>query len=94
MTPISEIRGFRNHNPGNIRHGDRWKGLSKGQPDPAFCTFVSPEYGIRAMGRSLLNYRRRHKLTTLRGIIELVALGSVGGAPQGGKPWTGCPLCG
>lgn len=69
MTPISEIRGFRNHNPGNIRHGDRWQGLSQGQPDPAFCTFLSPEYGIRAMGRILLNYRRRHKLTTLRGII-------------------------
>ena len=39
-------RGIRNNNPGNIRHGNDWQGISKEQPDPAFCTFVSPEYGL------------------------------------------------
>lgn len=70
MTPINEIRGIRNNNPGNIRHGEKWIGLAPEQPDPAFCRFVSPEYGIRAMGRILVNYQRRHGLKTLRGIVS------------------------
>ena len=69
MTPIAQIRGFRNHNPGNIRHGAKWQGLAPEQTDPAFCTFVSPEYGIRAMGRILVNYKRHHGLNTPRGIV-------------------------
>ena len=69
MTPIAEIRGFRNHNPGNIRHGEKWLGLAPEQPDSAFCTFVSPEYGIRAMGRILANYKRRYGISTVRGVI-------------------------
>lgn len=52
-------RGIRNNNPGNIRHGDKWRGLSASQPDPAFCTFVAPVYGIRAMVKILRNYRKR-----------------------------------
>lgn len=53
-------RGIRNNNPGNIRHGkDRWQGMADEQPDLAFITFKSTEYGIRAMARILLNYERR-----------------------------------
>lgn len=63
-------RGIRNNNPGNIRHGDTWQGLSPDQPDKDFCTFLSPEYGIRAMAKILLNYRKRHGLSTVHGIIS------------------------
>lgn len=62
-------RGIRNNNPGNIRHSDQWKGLTPEQPDPDFCTFSTPEYGIRAMGVILLNYQRKHGLKTIRQII-------------------------
>ena len=70
MTPVNEIRGIRNHNPGNIRHGDKWLGLSEEQTDPAFCRFTSPEYGIRAMAKILLNYKRKYGHDTVRGIIS------------------------
>ncbi|SIN72797.1 structural protein [Halodesulfovibrio marinisediminis] len=63
-------RGIRNNNPGNIRHGEDWKGLAEDQPDDAFCTFVDPQYGIRAMGRVLLNYQRRHGINTVEGIVN------------------------
>lgn len=63
-------RGIRNNNPGNIRHGDDWLGLVKEQPDPAFCCFTQPEWGIRAMAKILLNYERKYGISTLRGIIE------------------------
>lgn len=66
-------RGIRNNNPGNLRHGEKWMGLSPGQGDPAFCTFVSPEYGIRALGKVLLNYQARHRLRTVAQIIERFA---------------------
>lgn len=63
-------RGIRNNNPGNIRHGDKWKGLAPIQGDPDFCTFISPEYGIRAMAVLLLNYQRKQGLQTVRQIIS------------------------
>lgn len=68
--PTPAPRGIRNNNPGNIRHGDSWQGLAPQQPDSAFCTFIAPEYGIRAMGKILLNYERRYGLNTVRGIIS------------------------
>ena len=43
-------RGERNNNPGNIRHGAKWQGLASTQTDKDFCQFISPEYGIRAIG--------------------------------------------
>ncbi|WP_419536178.1 structural protein [Endozoicomonas sp.] len=52
-------RGIRNHNPGNIRHGDNWQGMADNQRDPSFITFIQPEYGIRAMARILKSYKRR-----------------------------------
>ena len=63
-------RGIRNNNPGNIRHGDPWQGLCPDQSDKDFCTFLSPEYGVRAMARILLNYKKRHGLNTIHGIIS------------------------
>lgn len=52
-------RGIRNNNPGNIEKGkDAWQGLAKEQPDARFCTFTDPVFGIRAICRILLNYKR------------------------------------
>lgn len=62
-------RGLRNNNPGNIRHGDKWRGLAAVQSDPAFCTFIAPVYGIRAMVKILQSYRRRG-LNTVAEIIS------------------------
>ena len=61
-------RGIRNHNPGNIRRSaDKWQGLIVYDPD--FCQFFTPEYGIRAMARILLNYEKLYKLHTIDEII-------------------------
>jgi hypothetical protein len=52
-------RGERNNNPGNIRHGDQWFGLSDAQTDSAFCTFDRVELGIRAICKIMLSYRNK-----------------------------------
>jgi len=66
---MTAARGLRNNNPGNIRHGEKWQGLADEQTDPAFCTFKSPQFGIRAMCRILLTYKQRG-LTTVDMIIN------------------------
>ena len=49
-------RGVKNFNPGNLRKSNNaWKGKIKGT-DPAFETFSSPEYGIRALAKLICNY--------------------------------------
>ena len=64
-------RGIRNNNPGNIRHGQNWQGLNpEGRNiDPAFCVFTAPTYGIRALAKVLMNYKKIHGLKTVRQII-------------------------
>jgi len=57
-----ELRGIRNHNPGNIDFSpeNSWLGLDTDKPsDGRFCRFKSPEWGIRAMARILRNYQKR-----------------------------------
>lgn len=66
MTPT---RGERNNNPGNIRHGSNWLGLSEDQPDKSFCTFDDPMYGVRALAKILLVYRAKG-FDTVREIIQ------------------------
>lgn len=58
-------RGLRNNNPGNIRVGDKWRGLAAMQMDREFCQFTTCEYGIRAMAVILRNtyYRKRGRDT-------------------------------
>lgn len=65
-------RGYRSNNPGNIdRTSERWIGMSKDQSaDPRFAVFDSPEYGIRALMRTLITYYDRHGLKTVRGVIN------------------------
>lgn len=65
MTP----RGLRNNNPGNIRVGDNWQGLT-GEDNAGFCTFAEPEFGIRALAKVLMSYQTKHGLRTLRGMIS------------------------
>lgn len=55
-------RGIRNNNPGNIDFNPRndWVGqlgLEQGTVKPRFARFDSPENGIRALGKLLINYR-------------------------------------
>lgn len=63
----SEARGLRNNNPLNIIETDRidydWKGEALIDLDDQFEVFVSPEYGIRAAGKILDNYRKKGFVT-------------------------------
>ena len=63
MTP-SPSRGVRNNNPGNIDYNKRndWQGQlglepKVGKSTPRFALFDSPENGIRALAKLLINYR-------------------------------------
>lgn len=66
-------RGERNNNPGNIRHGSKWQGLSAEQTDKDFCQFISPEYGIRAIYKLLQTYQKKYGLNTIKTIINRYA---------------------
>jgi hypothetical protein len=49
---MSQVRGIRNNNPGNIvKTSDVWEGQSPTQTDPTFVQFLTPEWGIRALVR-------------------------------------------
>lgn len=66
---MTKPRGIRLNNPGNIRHGDNWRGMAPDQPDQSFVYFTDPRFGIRAMVRILRSYQRRG-LTTVSDIIN------------------------
>ena len=68
---LSLPRGIRNNNPGNIRHSlAAWLGKATEQKDKSFVSFKTPEYGIRAMARILINYQKRYKLKTIEKMIS------------------------
>lgn len=56
MKRFKDTRGYRNHNPGNIRLGCKWQGLRKFQQDSSFCLFEDFTYGLRALAILLNNY--------------------------------------
>ena len=66
-------RGIRNNNPGNLRHGSDWNGLSAEQTDTAFCQFDCATYGIRALVKLLLVYQSKYGLKTVKDIINRYA---------------------
>lgn len=70
---VKIARGERNNNPGNIRHGSKWQGLSAEQTDKDFCQFISPEYGIRAIYKLLQTYQKKYTLNTIKKIINRYA---------------------
>lgn len=67
---MTDSRGFRNCNPGNIRKSSiEWLGMSSLQTDPEFVMFVDPKYGIRAIAKIMRTYQR-DGLTSIRQIID------------------------
>ena len=76
------VRGVRTCNPGNIERvsGTRWQGELPVQQqvlyDPRFVVFSGPEWGIRAIARTLITYqdKRRAKdgsrIDTIKEIID------------------------
>lgn len=70
-------RGIRNNNPGNIRIGDPWIGLSERsmmtdfqKTESSFCVFCEPEWGLRAMAIILRKYQDKYSLSTPFEIIN------------------------
>jgi hypothetical protein len=64
-------RGIRNNNPGNIRrNADPWQGLAERQGDVEFFTFKTSIYGIRALARTLITYKDKYDLRSIRQIIS------------------------
>jgi len=65
--------GLRQNNPGNIRSGkDNWLGLTEGGNE-GYAQFESPEYGLRAMARTLGTYADTHDIGTIDGLIDRYA---------------------
>lgn len=63
-------RGIRNNNPGNIAKGSSaWQDEVQGN-DPKYVSFATPEAGIRAMGKTLINYQDLHGLNTVEDIVS------------------------
>ena len=64
-------RGLRNNNPGNLRRSaDNWKGLRPEQTDPNFFQFTAPEWGYRALIKTLQTYRKKYGLQTIAELIS------------------------
>ena len=64
-------RGIANNNPGNVeRLGTPWLGMADDQSgDTRFIVFKSPIYGVRAIAKILMSYRRSG-LRTIRAMID------------------------
>lgn len=67
---MTETRGVRNNNPGNVRKGTAWNGLDPEGSDPDFCVFLTPQYGIRVIAKLMFAYQDFHDLNTIRGIVD------------------------
>lgn len=73
LVGLSQPRGIRNRNPGNVKRGpDAWRGLAPAadQTDPVFWRFSAPEYGIRVIAYLLLGYQARKGKRTVRQLIS------------------------
>lgn len=64
------VRGIRNNNIGNIRHGDQWQGLAEQQTDPSFCQFTEMKWGCRALLKTLQTYHRKYNIDTVQDIVS------------------------
>lgn len=68
---LTQTRGLRNNNPGNIRRtSDRWQGLASVQSDDAFFTFTDMRYGVRAALIIFRNYVSRYGLRTIGDLVN------------------------
>lgn len=63
-------RGLADNNPGNLRAvpGADWLGQT-GVDEHGFVIFDNAGHGLRALARTLIEYRLRHGLDTVRGIV-------------------------
>ena len=78
----ARARGIRNDNPGNIETSSSYQWVGQAKPhemtekqldEDRFCVFVSPNFGIRALAILLQNYQSRHKLTSIKKILNRYA---------------------
>lgn len=53
--------------------GVTWQGQADVQLDPRFVTFKTPQYGFRALARTLLTYQNAHGLKTINQLISRFA---------------------
>jgi hypothetical protein len=68
---MSNVRGIRNNNPGNIRHGSSaWLGKSATQSDSAFVQFSEMRYGVRAAAVLFRNYQKNYGLRSVEQLIS------------------------
>ena len=69
-----QTRGERNNNPGNIRPGSSWQGMTGVDSGAmgSYVIFSDPVYGIRAIAKDLLTKYGRG-LNTVRSIISVWA---------------------
>ena len=71
---MTQTRGVRNNNPGNIDYNraNKWQGQMPPNDDleKRFARFDSPENGIRALGKLLQTYQTKHGLKTVKAIIN------------------------
>ena len=66
---MTETRGDRNNNPGNLRvNATQWVGEIG--DDGEFIIFDSALHGIRALARTLVTYQTKDKCTTVQSIIN------------------------
>lgn len=67
--------GIRLSNPGNIKHSERnhWEGMTRLQDHPKMVRFERPYYGIRAIAKLLINYKKLHNCETITDIINRYA---------------------
>lgn len=84
-------KGWRGNNPGNIRHGDPWEGMSKEQKDPRFVDFETPEHGVRALRKVLQTYQNKYDLNTVQDMISRWAPAK-GKDPKTGAEYTNDPV--
>jgi hypothetical protein len=71
MAAVALPRGVRLHNPGCLeRIGIDWRGMAPDQSaDPCLVVFLSPEWGIRALARTLLGYQHQEGRRTLGSLV-------------------------
>jgi len=72
---MTEPLGIRSNNPGNLRPlaKGEWKGqagIVETEAGGKYCRFETMEMGIRAAAVNMLTYYRKHKLNTVRKIIN------------------------
>lgn len=72
MTTLALPRGIRLHNPGCLeRLGIDWRGMASDQSsDPRLVVFNAPEWGIRALARTLMGYQHQEARRSIAALIS------------------------